>query len=137
MMKPQRDSKDKSGLGYVSEQPSTSNSAQKKLKDESANSELENQMPHRKGTTLVHNGRKNVAHQHQQARWSQQLRIPSFPKVAEKKTSTVAGIRNKEHKAESSKAMAKDQEVEHRRINNKKRIYQGETHEYHKSSWPQ
>ena len=38
MMKQQRDSKEKSGLGYVSEQPSTSKSAQKKPKDESENS---------------------------------------------------------------------------------------------------
>ena len=42
MIMQQRDSKEKSGLGYVSEQPSTSKSTQKKLKDESANNELEN-----------------------------------------------------------------------------------------------
>ena len=33
--------------------------------------------------------------------------------------------------------MAKDQQDEHRRPNNKKRRYQGETHKYHQSSWPQ
>jgi len=56
---------------------------------------------------------------------------PSSSKVVEKKTSNVVGTRKKEHKAESSKVMAKDKEVEHRRPNNKKRRYQGETHKYH------
>ena len=33
--------------------------------------------------------------------------------------------------------MEKDKEDEHRRPNNEKRKYQGETHKYHQSSWPQ
>jgi len=48
---------------------------------------------------------------------------PSSSKATEKKTSNVVGIRNKEHKVESSKVMAKDKEAEHRRPNEKKRRY--------------
>jgi len=59
---------------------------------------------------------------------------PSSSKAAEKKTSNVARTRKKEHKVESSKVLAKDKEVGHRRPNNKKRRYQGETHKYHQSS---
>jgi len=83
MMKQQRDSKKKSGMGYVIEQ--TSKSAQKKPKDKSANSKLENQRPHQKGTTSVHNGSRNVAHQHQQTKWTQQQRIPSTNKSQQKR----------------------------------------------------
>jgi len=72
-------------MGYVSEQPLTSKSAQKKPKDKSANNKLENERPHQKGTTSVHNGSRNVTHQHQQVRWTQQQRIPSTNRSLQKR----------------------------------------------------
>ena len=70
MVKQQRDSNDKSGLGYVSEKPSTFKSTQKNPKDKSTNNKMDHERPHQKGTTSIYNGRRNATHQHQQARWT-------------------------------------------------------------------